>query len=458
MSAGTEGTGDLETQISQWRAYMDRPRAIRVCDLDELEDHLRDQINELRNAGLNPDEAFLVAVKRMRNFDPLSRELAREHSDRFWKNLVLAPETDDQPGGAVKHEFFAMIGFAIAAALALKVPAIFGLEFSSDNSGFYQRNLSLFVLPLLAGYLAWKRRLEMTCLRLLAPPFVAAAVFANAFPFVVGGATEVLTALHLPILLWLVVGIAYTGGDWRSDLTRMDYVRFTGEWFIYYVLIALGGGVLTVFTVGIFDAIGLDLVRFTEAWLLPCGALSTVIVAAWLVEAKQSVVENMAPVLTRVFTPLFAVMLLALLVAVVWTRAGIDVDRDVLILFDLLLVLVLGLLLYAISARDPEAPPDLFDRLQLLMVVGALATDAFALISISSRLNEFGFSANRAAALGLNLILLANLTWAAWLYVSFLRRLRPFTALERWQTAYLPVYAIWAATVVVVFPPVFDFA
>ena len=24
----------------------------------------------------------------------------------------------------------------------------------------------------------------------------------------------------------------------------MDFVRFTGEWFIYYVLIALGGGVL----------------------------------------------------------------------------------------------------------------------------------------------------------------------------------------------------------------------
>ena len=78
--------------------------------------------------------------------------------------------------------------------------------------------------------------------------------------------------------------------------------------------------------------------------------------AAWLVEAKQSVIENMAPVLTRVFTPLFAVTLLAFLVAIVWTTNGIDVERDVLILFDLLLVVVLGLLLYAISARDLAAP------------------------------------------------------------------------------------------------------
>jgi hypothetical protein len=40
-----------------------------------------------------------------------------------------------------------------------------------------------------------------------------------------------------------------------------------------------------------------------------------VIVAAWLVESKQRVVENMAPVLTMIFTPLFAVMLTAAVVS-----------------------------------------------------------------------------------------------------------------------------------------------
>jgi hypothetical protein len=93
--------------------------------------------------------------------------------------------------------------------------------------------------------------------------------------------------------------------------------------------------------------------------------MAAVIVSAWLVEAKQSVIENMAPVLTRVFTPLFAATLLAFLVAIIWTNNGIDVERDALILFDLLLVIVLGLLLYAISARDLTARPSLFDRLQL---------------------------------------------------------------------------------------------
>ncbi len=67
-------------------------------------------------------------------------------------------------------------------------------------------------------------------------------------------------------------------------------------------------------------------------------------------EAKQSVVENMAPVLTRLFTPLFAAVLVAFLVTMLWTGSGIGVGREVLIGFDLLLVLVLGLL-FVESAR-----------------------------------------------------------------------------------------------------------
>ena len=52
-------------------------------------------------------------------------------------------------------------------------------------------------------------------------------------------------------------------------------------------------------------------------------------------------------------------------------RQRIHVGRELLIGFDLLLVVVLGLLLYSISARDPQAPPNGFDALQLLLVVSA---------------------------------------------------------------------------------------
>jgi hypothetical protein len=191
--------------------------------------------------------------------------------------------------------------------------------------------------------------------------------------------------------------------------------------------------------------------------MLPCGALAAIVIASWLVEAKQSVIENMAPVLTRLFTPLFAIVLVAFLATMTWTGRGLDFQRDILIAFDLLLVVVLGLLLYSISARDPRAPPGAFDVLQVVLVISALSADVVALWAIAARISEFGFSPNRVAALGENAILLVNLAWSALLYVRFLRGRGSFAGLERWQTAYLPVYAVWAAIVVIVFPPLFGY-
>jgi hypothetical protein len=291
----------------------------------------------------------------------------------------------------------------------------------------------------------------------LAATFAAAALLVNTFPFQARSQTNALTALHLPIALWLAVGVAYLRGRWFANSGRMDFVRFSGELAIYYVLIALGGGVLTGFTMMMFQAIDLDASWLAQQWIVPCGAAGALIIGSWLVEAKQSVIENMAPVLTKVFTPLFTLLLLMFIGTIVWTGNPINVQRDVLIAFDLLLVLVVALVLYAASARDVHAPPDLFDVLQLVLVLSALAVDLAALIAIASRISTFGFTPNRTAALGENIILLINLAGTAWLYTRLVRQRAPFSRLERWQIAYLPVYSAWAAFVVIAFPPAFGY-
>ncbi|MEV4414664.1 permease prefix domain 1-containing protein [Catellatospora sp. NPDC049609] len=448
---------DLEQQISEWRAYVRRRREMHQTDADELEDHLRDRINDLTEAGLHPDEAFLIAVKRMGSLDELSREFAREHSERLWKQLVLTGDDAAATATRSRRELWVMVVCAAVAALGIKVPGWLGVGMDGD-AAFYVRNASLFALAPLAAYFAWLRRLSPRLIGVLAALFALGAVAVNTYPMGESSQTLVLAAIHLPIALWLVVGVAYTGGDWRSDRRRMDFIRFTGEFLIYFALLGLGGGVLTAFTAGTFNAIGLNPETFISTWLLPCGAVAAVVVAAWLVEAKQSVVENMAPVLTKVFTPLFTATLLAFLGAVAWTTSVIDVEREMLIIFDLLLVVVLGLLLYAISARDPQAKPGVFDRLQLALVVSALVIDVLVLIAITGRITEWGFTANKTAALGENIVLLANLAWSAWLFLGFVRGRLPFTKLEQWQTRYLAVYAAWAWAVVLFFPPLFDFA
>jgi hypothetical protein len=443
----------VESQIAEWRAYVDRSPAVNGRDVDELEAHLRDQIAELHAASLTPDEAFLVAVKRMGDLDTLSREFAREHSGRLWKQLVL---TADDERARTSTGWFEAVVCAVAAAVAIQVARL-AADFPEEEPGWFLRNLSLFVLPFLAGYFARRRRLDARQWVLAATPFVLAALVVNLYPYDVDSATELLVALHLPVVLWFAVAYPFMHGTVGSHERRMDFVRFSGEWIIYYALIALGGAVLLGLTGLLLEPIGPNLAEGVIEWVLPSGAAGAVIVAAWLVESKQQVVENMAPVLTMLFTPLFAVMLtIAAVTYAVFGVAG-AFDRELLGVLDALLVVVLGLVLYSTSARDPSRPAGLMDRVELLTVASALVLDVMVLGAMVARIGDLGFTPNRAATLGLNLVLLVNLAGTAWLSARFLSGRSTFHRLERWQTTYLPVFALWAATVVVVLPPLFSF-
>jgi hypothetical protein len=442
----------VESQIAEWRAYVATAPGVNGHDVDELEDHLRHQIADLNAAGLTADEAFLVAVKRMGDLDALSREFAREHSGRLWKQLVL--RDDGEPARAAGG-WFEPLAFAVAAAVAIQVARL-AAGFPDEEPNWLARNAILFVLPFLAAYFARLRQLDTRRWVLTAAPFVFAALVVNLYPWDADSATEALVVLHLPVALWFAVAYPYMGGTLRSHERRMDFVRFTGEWFIYYVLIALGGGVLMGLTAAILEPAGIDADRIAE-WVLPSGAAGAVIVASWLVESKQRVVENMAPVLTMLFTPLFAVMLAGAAVVYAVTGLGDAFDRELLSVFDALLVVVLALVLYGMSARDPSTSPDWMDRIQLVAVVSALVLDVMVLGSMIARIGDLGFTPNRTAALGLNLVLLVNLAGAAWLSARFLTGRSTLHRLERWQTTYLPVFALWAATVVVILPPLFAF-
>lgn len=443
----------VEEQIAEWRAYVAKAPGVDGRDVDELDAHLRDQIAELDAAGLTGDEAFLVAVKRMGAVDTLSREFAREHSGRLWKQLVLSGEDDP---ARPSSRWLEALAFALAAAVAMQVARLVA-DFPDEEPTWLFMNVSLFVLPFLAGYFAHRRGLGVRQWLLAATPFALAALVVNLYPFGTDSATEVVVGLYLPVALWFAVAYPYMGGTFRSHERRMDFVRFTGEWIVYYALIALGGGVLLLLTMLIFEPIGAGVDELVGAWMLPSGAAGAVIVAAWLVESKQQVVENMAPVLTAIFTPLFAVMLAAAAAIYVLSGGPGEFDRELVGVFDALLIVVLGLVLYAMSAREPARPAGPMDRVQLLAVVSALALDLMVLGAMVARIDDLGFTPNRVAALGLNLVLLANLARAAWLSARFLGGQIAFHRLERWQTSYLPVFAIWAATVVILLPPLFAF-
>ena len=479
---------------------MERQGSVPAPELDALEVRLRGQAADLMRRGLSADEAFQVAVQRLGRSDPASRAYVRDLAMQFMESASGESPSGEFPSGDAdlnsvdtdgiksaqgaadtggthssdgeagakstarekgRHrpaEWVLVLCLAAGAALAIKVPALFGYAFDDDDvNQFYALNISFFVFPFVTAYFAWERGMDSARWGWLIPPFFVAMLLCNIFPFEPGGDTAILTTLHAPIALWLVVGFAFARGDWRTPGLRMDFVRFSGQLFILFVLIALGGGVLTGITLTLFNALGVDLRWAAASWILPCGAMGTIVVAAWLVESGQGAIEQVAPVLTRIFTPLFTLMLLSFLVVLVWTGKGIDVQREILIAFDVLLIVVLGLVLYSVSARAPEAPPGVFDGLQIALISAALVVDVLVLAAMTARIAEFGITPNRMCALGLNIILFINLAWTARLYFGFVRGRDPFSAVERWQTGYLPVFSTWAAFVVAVFPMIFGY-
>ncbi|MEZ5190117.1 MAG: hypothetical protein R2717_04005 [Schumannella sp.] len=117
-------------------------------------------------------------------------------------------------------------------------------------------------------------------------------------------------------------------------------------------------------------------------WVLPSGGAAGLVVAAWLVEAKKSIVENLAPVLTAIFHPLFAVMLVVAAVGYLVAGIGRAFDRELLTVFDVLMLVVLALVVYGISAREATRSARIMDAIRLAAVVCAIVLDILVLVSM----------------------------------------------------------------------------
>lgn len=448
---------DIEREIASWKAAIAAKSGLPVDAVQELEDHLRDEMAELGQAGLSDEEALLIGLRRMGESMPLASELAQVHCDRLWKQLNAAETDVAKPP---KRELLWVIAAAFVAALLSKTPLLFGFNMQ-DNAGMavYMRNAAFFVIPVLVVGCFALRRFPSRLFSGLSMLFLVALAAVNLYPFTEGSNSEALVALHLPILLWLAFGLAYTGGEWRSVRPTWDFIRFTGEFVVYSAVLGLGGIVFIGLTIVFFKAIGLPAESFIAEYIGMSGLFAMPVVAAYLVEKKRSAIENIAPVLARVFIPLFLAMILVFL-CVMFTRLAILwQDRNLLIAIDLLLMLVTGMALYDLSARDIEKDNSFtgVDLMTLLLIIAVLVIDVLALSGIVARLSQFGFSPNKTAALGENVLLLGNLAGLAYSYIRLARGRGNRRSMLRWQVWCMPAYFIWMLIVVFALPPLYRF-
>lgn len=442
---------DLTTLVARWRARLTGIPALTADDVDELQSHLEDEIDTLRLAGLTEDEAFLIATRRLGADSRLAGQFEEVHSERTWARLDLPTATDP------RSSLWIMIGTAASTAAVMLV--LYAIA-RSDPSGvsFLLRNLGTVAFAGVLTYFALVHRPPRRVLGGAAGLGAALVIVTNLYPPGWGAEnswtdTVALIALHLPVALWGAFGIVFL----RTDGGRpgIDVVRFTGEWIIYAVLLVLAGGAFT----GLASVLLIPVTGFYDlpGWIITAGFGALVVVAAWLVDSKRRTLENLAPVLATVFTPLLAALALAATIVYVVNGLAVTFDRDLLVTFDLLLLAVFAIVIFGLSVRGDSARATVTDHLRTVAVLAAVVLDALVLASMIARVGELGLTANRVAALGLNVILVVSLAVTAWLSARLaLGRTTPHV-IQGWQVRTLPVLATWAAVVAVVVPPVFGF-
>ena len=85
------------------------------------------------------------------------------------------------------------------------------------------------------------------------------------------------------------------------------------------------------------------------------------------------------------------------------------INRSFLITFNGLLLVVLGISVFSLVERSEKSDVNLIDYINLALVAVTLLIDAIALSAILFRLASFGFTPNRVAVLGADLIIMVHL-------------------------------------------------
>ncbi|MBN2282028.1 MAG: hypothetical protein JXQ65_15705 [Candidatus Marinimicrobia bacterium] len=448
----------LKEEIQLWLGEFQKKGNFTAEDIAEMESHLLDQIDDLKQTGLNEEEAFLISIKRLGQRYSLIHEYSRNRIQKQWKQLADEGESPAEKTDRIKETLY-FIGALSAGCLLSLIPSLMGYGLDSDKA-LYFFNLSYFVIFPISIFYFLKNSLSVRYLLFTGPLFLLPILLNLAphwHPDFYHANTRILSIIHMPLSLWLVFGILYTGNQWKDSFERMNYLRFTGESFIYSCLIGLGSVTILGLSFGLFALLEIDIEAFAQFWIMPLMVPASVIIAAFLVEKKKNIVENFAPVLARLFSPVLFLTLLIFFIFSLGNWNTVYENRDLLILFDLLLVLVLALVIYTISARKYQDSIGFYDYMNFLLIIISLAVNTLALIGITIRLFEFGISPNKLAAFGENIILLANLgALGIFYFLFFLKKIR-FSRIIWLQGLFLPLYFAWLYFVAIGFPLIFNF-
>ncbi len=395
----------------------------------------------------NPDE-FRMAFDKVFSENPNSLVL------RVWKERLyfksskqVKKESQNNSNGIVFITVLSLFAGTIAKI-------VFGLM---ESNSLNPANLIFSVLPVLAFYFIMRNKIPPKIVLVVSALFIGSLTYINILPIDNASDSIYLANLHLPFFLWTLVGVAFIGNDITNLHKRMDYLRYNGEVVIYSTIILICGVILTGLTLSLFMVVDINITEFYITTVVVYGIAATPIVATYLNRVRNNVVDDFAPYLAKIFSPLILVTLVIYLIIVVVLQKNPYTDRNFLLIFNMMLLTVLAITIFTISERKADSSKNLNDYITASLIAVALLINGVALSAILFRLTSYGITPNRIAVLGVNLIVFVNLILITINYYGFLVGKNTIESVEKSITKYLPIYSIWTIIVTFIFPLIFNF-
>lgn len=415
--------------------------------MDKIRTNL-DKPEVLENLYRSDRKSFKAA------FDTIFPDIAGTDSAKFWRARLDYDSKPDILRSVTFSEIVIVAAICLLTAFLVKIPALFSLGYSEED--FYLKNASIIAFFALTLYtmiiskIRESRKIILTALGFLLP-----VIYVNFLPSGLTSDSVTLVFIHLPLLMWFIYGIVFTGFDFRNKNKRIDFIKYMGDLAIVFALIAIAGGLLTGITIGLFSSIGLNIEKLYFQNIVLSGVFAAPVIATYIIEKFPSLVSRTAPIIAGIFSPLVLITLIVFLVTILVTGKDPYNDRNFLLIFNVMLLGVMAIIIFSVSETAGIRFQKFNSMILFALSIITIIIDLIALSAIFYRLGEFGLTPNRLAVLVSNVLVLVNLI----LIMTDLYRInfkgRQFSTVENRVSGYLPVYLGWIFIVVVSFPLIF---
>jgi hypothetical protein len=403
----------------------------------------------------NPDELEKLYRQNKQDFSKSFAEIPDNYNSdlvNFWK-IRLALETENEFKGFVKSDLLVVIVLSLVTGFLAKLPAIFS---QINNENFYIRDLAIIVFNGIILYTFWQYRI-VDIKRVLIYGLITfiLLLFVNLLPYQRSDSVN-LVFIHAPLFLWCIFGLSFVSFDYKNTAKRIEFIRFNGELLIMTGLILIAGGLLTVITLGLFTAIKMNIRKFYIDYVGIIGGVASPIVSYYLIRLYPKITSRIAPVIARVFTPLVLITLVLYLISLIFSDGKILEDRDLLMVFNFMLLAVMAIIVFSVSELDKSKERNINVLILFALAVLALITNSIALVAIITRVAN-GLTPNRTVVLVSNILIFVNLILIAKnLFLSYLKS-NQLDSVENTVAKYLTIYFVWTIIVIFVLPFVFWF-